>query len=868
VTSPVERLANGLVDYSKVVIVVLLLVTVGFAAGVPMVDQESNLDQFETGSDAREASEYINANFTTSDQEDQTLIQLIQRGDDPLSKASVVGSLELQQEIKTTESINSTLVAENPMFGLGNVLALTQIQREFGDQAGQGGQQPTLDQQIQVLEQLGQEEYEALLTTVLAEDGNPRALSLLPTDYEPGSTDAEAHNMILTQETAGGSVETQGFSEDVTQAQLDLRGLAQEQDEQYTVFGGAIITDEIDRSFGDSFAVVGPIALLFVVVALTIAYRDLLDIFLGVAGILIVLLWTFGFMGWSGISFNQLLIAVPVLLIGLSIDYAIHVFMRHREHRSEAGSDQSVDGSMKTALFGVGVALVWVTATAALGFLANLVSPISPLQDFGMTSAFGIIAALFVFGALIPALKVELDTLLESLGLDRKKRAFGTGGSPFASVLSVGAKAARSAPVVVLVLAVLLSMGGAYGAAQVDTTFQQEDFLADSPPDWMDSLPQAMEPGEYGAKQDLEFVQARFQQQGMEASLLVRGDRADLTDPATLEAVDQARADSEATDAAFILPNDRVDATTPLTLIRATAAESEEFGAAFAQADTDGDQIPEQNVEQLYDQLLTINPSASNVIYQDDSGEIRALRLEIGVKADALPATIAGDMRGVADSMEDNSGGSLSVVATGDQVINSDVEDALFETVIQSLLITLVSVFVFLAIAYKLTGDTASLGVVTLLPVLFSVTWILGTMWLIDMPFNALTGTIASLTIGLGIAYSIHISSRYTLELERQENVWDAMETTVTGTGGALLGSAATTVGGFGTLALAILPVLQQFGIITGLTIIYAFLASVLVLPSMLVLWTRYLGPSQHFPASGEQSADAPGEAATADGDD
>jgi predicted RND superfamily exporter protein len=44
-------------------------------------------------------------------------------------------------------------------------------------------------------------------------------------------------------------------------------------------------------------------------------------------------------------------------------------------------------------------------------------------------------------------------------------------------------------------------------------------------------------------------------------------------------------------------------------------------------------------------------------------------------------------------------------------------------------------------------------------------------------------------------------------------------------------------------LAFAILPPLQQFGIITGLTIIYAFLASVLVLPSLLVVWTKYFGP-------------------------
>ncbi|PSP22384.1 Patched family protein [Halobacteriales archaeon QH_10_65_19] len=854
-------------NHSKIVILVMLLVTAGMAAGVPMVDDESDLDQFETGSDAREAAEYIQQNFETGEQEDQTVIQVIQRGDNVLAQESVISSLEFQQRIRGTESIGSTLAGENPILGIGNVLALAQIEREFGGGAGGsdddgGSQEITLEDQIQVLSSMSEAEYEALVEEVLAEDGDRRALALMSSSYTPGSTTASAHNTIITQETGGGTVEGgQGFSEAVTNAQLELRDLAQEEDEQYTVFGAGIITDEIDRSFSDSFTIVGPLALLFVVVALTIAYRDLLDIVLGVVGILTVLLWTFGFMGWAGITFNQLLISVPVLLIGLSIDYAIHVFMRHREHRSEeADGTPAIRGSMKTALFGVGVALVWVTATAAIGFLANLISPIGPLQDFGVTSAFGITAALFVFGALIPALKVEIDGFLESRGFDRHKRAFGTGGSGFSDALSTGAKAARRAPLAVIALALLLSLGGAYGATQVDTTFQQEDFLAESPPAWMDSLPEPFAPSTYQAKDDLEFVQANFQQQGQEANLLIRGD---VTSPETLQRVRQATEEAATTESAFILANGQPDVRTPLTVMQGTAAQSDEFAAAYQAADTDGDTIPDQNIEELYDQLLAANPSASDVIYRTETGEYEAVRTVIGLRGDALAATVADEMRDVAATLEADSGGGLTVVATGDPVISSDVEDALFDTVIQSLLITLVAVFGFLAVAYRLTGDTASLGVITLLPVLFSVTWILGTMWLIGMPFNALTGTIAALTIGLGIAYSIHVSSRYTLELQRQENVWDAMETTVTGTGGALLGSAATTVGGFGTLALAILPVLQQFGIITGLTIIYAFLASVLVLPSLLVVWTRYLGPSGYFPSVDEE-ASGPDEAAEA----
>jgi hypothetical protein len=44
-------------------------------------------------------------------------------------------------------------------------------------------------------------------------------------------------------------------------------------------------------------------------------------------------------------------------------------------------------------------------------------------------------------------------------------------------------------------------------------------------------------------------------------------------------------------------------------------------------------------------------------------------------------------------------------------------------------------------------------------------------------------------------------------------------------------------------LIFAILPPLQQFGLITGLTIIYAFFGSVFILPSLLVVWTKYAGP-------------------------
>jgi len=292
-----------------------------------------------------------------------------------------------------------------------------------------------------------------------------------------------------------------------------------------------------------------------------------------------------------------------------------------------------------------------------------------------------------------------------------------------------------------------------------------------------------------------------------------------------------------------VLSNGEADIRSPLSVMQSVAAENETFNATFAAADTDGDGVPDQDVEEVYDTLFAVAPDqAAGVIVQNDAGEYEAARMIISTQGSAEMGQVTDEMRAIADGIE---GDGLTATATGQVILFDIVSDQLLDTVIQSLIITLVATFAFLMLTYRITEGSATLGAVTLLPVALSVTWILGTMWLLDIPFNILTGMITSLTVGLGVAYSIHLSERFNQELERTGDLWESMRRAVTGTGGALLGSAATTVGGFGVLAFAILPPLRQFGIITGLTIVYAFLASVLVLPSLLVVWYRYLGPGR-----------------------
>jgi predicted RND superfamily exporter protein len=721
---------------------------------------------------------------------------------------------------------------------------------------------PSLQTQIEQLQSMNQTQIDRSIRTVLQAGGSGEmsALAFMPTSYETGADGANATMLIVTQRTSGSSDPSGMVSDQVIDAQLEMQDVSAnefaDKNMETIVFGAGMITEEIDKSMEDSLNIVGPLALLFVVLALIIAYRDFIDIVLGLFGIGTVLVWTFGFMGWVGISFNQMFVAVPVLLIGLSIDYAIHIFMRHREEREEL--DNGVRGSMKVALAGVGIALVWVTATTVAGFLSNLTSPIPPIQDFGVVSAFGITATLLVFGILVPALKIEIDAFLESRGWDRTKGAFGTGGGRFSQLLAVGSTAARKAPWVVIVLAVLISAGGAYGATQVDTSFNQEDFLAEDPAGWMKDLPEPFKPGDYTAKQHLEYVNQNFLREDSQAQILIDGD---VTKPEALGAVETASEKAANAEPTKQLAGGGASIQSPLSVMRSVAATNESFNATFTTADTDGDGVPERNLKAVYDELFAVaGDQAAGVIHRTNDGEYQAFRLVIATSGAASGTDVTNAMQPIADDIDTVQG--VEGTATGQIILFKIVQDQLLDTVIESLLITLVAVFAILMLTYRITEGSATLGAVTLLPVVFSVSWILGTMALAGISFNVMTGMITSLTVGLGVAYSIHLSERYNQELERTGSVWDAMHRAVTGTGGALLGSAATTVGGFGVLAFAILPPLQQFGIITGMTIIYAFLASVLVLPSLLVVWTKYLGPSvddSMTPSGDVASADVAG---------
>ena len=74
---------------------------------------------------------------------------------------------------------------------------------------------------------------------------------------------------------------------------------------------------------------------------------------------------------------------------------------------------------------------------------------------------------------------------------------------------------------------------------------------------------------------------------------------------------------------------------------------------------------------------------------------------------------------------------------------------------------------------------------------------------------------------------------------DREGDIWNGMGEMYASTGVALLLSAGTTVCGFTVLLFSQMPVVQDFGIVTAITVFFSLILALILLPVFLILDTQ-----------------------------
>lgn len=114
------------------------------------------------------------------------------------------------------------------------------------------------------------------------------------------------------------------------------------------------------------------------------------------------------------------------------------------------------------------------------------------------------------------------------------------------------------------------------------------------------------------------------------------------------------------------------------------------------------------------------------------------------------------------------------------------------------------------------------------LPVLLAALWLVGLMGWFGVPFNPANIMTLPLVVGIGVTYGVHILTRFTEEKNPA--------ILAKSTGKAVLVSGLTTVAGFGSLAIAKHQGIVSLGFVMSAGIITSILAGLVFLPALLAL--------------------------------
>jgi predicted RND superfamily exporter protein len=170
---------------------------------------------------------------------------------------------------------------------------------------------------------------------------------------------------------------------------------------------------------------------------------------------------------------------------------------------------------------------------------------------------------------------------------------------------------------------------------------------------------------------------------------------------------------------------------------------------------------------------------------------------------------------------------------------------ALTELVTRSQIYSLLGAIaiVYLLVSFMFKSPLA--GLFGLIPVLFALMGIFASMALLSINLDIVTSLLAALAIGIGVDYAIHFLSAYQ-RINKSPDFKQTLQTVLKTTGRAILINAASVTLGFSGLLFSRFIPIRQMGILFCISMVFASLSSLTVLPSVLNRWKpRFLSDTQ-----------------------
>jgi predicted RND superfamily exporter protein len=520
--------------------------------------------------------------------------------------------------------------------------------------------------------------------------------------------------------------------------------------------------------------------LLLVILAL---FRSLRWMLLPMLVVQATLLWTKALFVLSDLKLSMVSSMLNSLVTIIGIATVTHVTVRFREK----SATQERGEALRQALEELIAPTFWTIATTAAGFAAVMSSHITPVASFGMMMSLATLLVFAAFLAIVPGVVMLGGTTSRpatapaegklTRGLDR--------------LIDGVIHRPRTVGAVMFALSVFCAAGLMRLSVETDFSknFRRKSTIV----------------------QSLEFFETRLGGAGTW----------EINFPApkelTEEFLDEVRALAD--DLRELERRETADRLTKVVAL------------------TDGlDLIPRNLVftklsaETRLGLLNMLQPEFATSLYNGGQGRMRIMLRALERQPSEAKLRLIHDVESRARGRFGD-----DVEATGLFVLLTYLIESLMDDQLTSFLIAAVALVGLMSLAFR----SMAVGCLLLIPNLFPIVLVIGTMGWIGLPINIATAMIASVSLGLTIDSSIHYLFGYRQARERGKTFEEAIRATHQGVGLALVFANVALVSGFTVLTLSNFIPLVYFGVLVSVAMLGGLLGNLVLLPLLLRLGER-----------------------------
>jgi hypothetical protein len=527
--------------------------------------------------------------------------------------------------------------------------------------------------------------------------------------------------------------------------------------------------------------------MIFVTIALIllISFRSFRGVLLPLLTAGISAVWTIGIMVITGYELTIISNIIPVVLLAIGSAYTIHVLnsinLNKLKDRKQA---------LIKSLTYIIIPVILAAVTTAIGFISFVFGAyLTMIKDFGIFTALGTLIALLLSIFFVPAVISALSMYnkkIEATQTEKKSILSHAVLQPLVNLLFKHPKYILTAWSIFL----LLSIGSMF---LIKTSVNMADYFKDDNP----------------TKASERLMQEKFGG-SLPVFVVFEGD---MQSPDVLKMMIKTEH--------FMKEDPNIDVT------QSIADLVEQMNDAMGEGKT----IPDERakIEQLWFLLGG----------QDIMPQLVSDELDKGIIQSKFASVDSKEIENFTIKMnkfiQENSNESYKIELTGMPSVYIKLNDSLIKSQYTSLAIAIFMVLLIVGIILR----SLPKGIYATIPVIATILILFGFMGLTGIPLDIATVLVASIALGIGIDYSIHIITGFNSHLKENGDAEKAIKKTIMTSGRAVIINVTSVAAGFLVLLFSQIVPLQNFGLLIAISMLGSGFGALTLLPVILILANR-----------------------------